>query len=118
VGRHEATGNRANDVQQVSTIFQRYPRRDGDCPCNKAATKAPEWIDPERPSDGCLPAGPAEGRAIVGFETRPGEQLQIDFGERRVEFVGVMSKAFFFVATLGRPSNSYRRKEILKSLQA
>lgn len=43
----------------------------------------------------------AEARATVRFETRPGEQLQIDFGERRVEIGGVTSKVFFFVATLG-----------------
>jgi transposase len=43
----------------------------------------------------------AEARATVRFETRPGDQLQIDFGERRVEIDGVASKAFFFVATLG-----------------
>ena len=43
----------------------------------------------------------AEARATVRFETPPGEQLQIDFGERRVEIAGVASKVFFFVATLG-----------------
>ena len=43
----------------------------------------------------------AEARATVRFETRPGDQLQIDFGERRVEIGGVVSKVFFFVATLG-----------------
>lgn len=43
----------------------------------------------------------AEARATVRFETRPGEQLQIDFGERRVEIGGVTTKVFFFVATLG-----------------
>ena len=31
----------------------------------------------------------AEARATVRFETPPGEQLQIDFGERRVEIAGV-----------------------------
>jgi len=43
----------------------------------------------------------AEARATVRFETRPGEQLQIDFGERRVEIGGMPTKVFFFVATLG-----------------
>ncbi len=37
----------------------------------------------------------AEARATVRFETPPGEQLQIDFGERRVEIAGVATKAFF-----------------------
>ena len=43
----------------------------------------------------------AAARATVRFETHPGEQLQIDFGERRVEIGGVAVKVFFFVATLG-----------------
>ena len=43
----------------------------------------------------------AAARATVRFETAPGEQLQIDFGERRVLIAGVSEKLFFFVATLG-----------------
>ena len=43
----------------------------------------------------------AEGRASVRFETAPGRQLQIDFGERLVEIGGVKVKVFLFVATLG-----------------
>lgn len=43
----------------------------------------------------------AEARATVRFETRPGQQLQIDFGERRVWIGDRMEKVFFFVATLG-----------------
>lgn len=43
----------------------------------------------------------AEARATVRFETRPGQQLQIDFGERRVQIGGTGVKVFFFVATLG-----------------
>ncbi len=43
----------------------------------------------------------AEARACVRFETRPGKQLQIDFGERLVEIGGVKVKVFLFVATLG-----------------
>lgn len=43
----------------------------------------------------------AAARATVRFETQPGEQLQIDFGERRVEIGGVAVKVFLFVATLG-----------------
>jgi transposase len=43
----------------------------------------------------------AAARATVRFETQPGEQLQIDFGERRVEVDGVAVKVFLFVATLG-----------------
>lgn len=43
----------------------------------------------------------AEARATVRFETAPGDQLQIDFGERTVEIAGVRERSYFFVATLG-----------------
>jgi transposase len=43
----------------------------------------------------------AEARATVRFETPPGRQLQIDFGERRVEVAGEPVRVFLFVATLG-----------------
>jgi transposase len=43
----------------------------------------------------------AEARATLRFETPPGRQLQIDFGERLVEIGGVKVKVFLFVATLG-----------------
>ncbi|MCK1469870.1 hypothetical protein [Bradyrhizobium sp. CW10] len=43
----------------------------------------------------------AEALATSRFETPPGRQLQIDFGERLVEIGEVKIKAFVFVATLG-----------------
>ena len=43
----------------------------------------------------------AAAQATVRFETAPGQQLQIDFGERRVEIGEAPAKVFFFVATLG-----------------
>jgi transposase len=43
----------------------------------------------------------AEALATTRFETPPGGQLQIDFGERLVEVGGAKIKAFVFVATLG-----------------
>lgn len=43
----------------------------------------------------------AEARATVRFETAPGEQRQIDFGERTVVIAGVRERLYFFVATLG-----------------
>ncbi|MGY0835785.1 IS21 family transposase, partial [Azospirillum argentinense] len=43
----------------------------------------------------------AQARATVRFETRPGEQMQIDFGVRRVEIGGAATAVFLFVATLG-----------------
>jgi transposase len=43
----------------------------------------------------------AQARATVRFETAPGKQLQIDFGERLVEIAGGKVKVFLFVAALG-----------------
>lgn len=43
----------------------------------------------------------AQARATVRFETRPGEQMQVDFGERRVAIAGEPRRVLFFVATLG-----------------
>lgn len=43
----------------------------------------------------------AEALATTRFETPPGRQLQIDFGERLVEIGDATIKAFVFVATLG-----------------
>lgn len=43
----------------------------------------------------------AEARATVRFETAPGDQLQIDFGERTVVIAGERTRCYFFVATLG-----------------
>ncbi len=39
--------------------------------------------------------------ATVRFETAPGHQMQIDFGEKRVWVGGVLVKVFLFVAVLG-----------------
>lgn len=43
----------------------------------------------------------AEARACVRFETPPGKQLQIDFGQARVVIGGAKVVVFLFVATLG-----------------
>lgn len=39
--------------------------------------------------------------ATVRFETAPGHQMQIDFGERWIEIAGVRTKVHLFVAVLG-----------------
>ncbi|MCB9562545.1 MAG: IS21 family transposase [Kofleriaceae bacterium] len=39
--------------------------------------------------------------ATVRFETAPGHQTQIDFGEKWVEIAGVRTRVFFFVGVLG-----------------
>jgi transposase len=51
----------------------------------------------------------AEARATIRFETPPGKQLQIDFGERRVMIAGESVKVFLFVATLGYSRRLYVR---------
>ncbi len=43
----------------------------------------------------------AAALATTRYETRPGEQLQIDFGERTVMIAGVKERVYVFVATLG-----------------
>ena len=40
-------------------------------------------------------------RATVRFETPPGSQMQVDFGEKWLEIGGVQQKRYVFVATLG-----------------
>lgn len=55
----------------------------------------------------------AEALATTRFETPPGRQLQIDFGERFVDIGGVPVKAFVFVATLG-----YSRRVHVRAFRA
>ena len=43
----------------------------------------------------------AEARATIRFETPPGKQLQVDFGERRALIGGESVRVHLFVATLG-----------------
>ncbi len=43
----------------------------------------------------------AAARATIRFETPPGRQLQVDFGERRVVIGGEPVRVYLFVATLG-----------------
>src|SRR5215469_7292993 len=42
-----------------------------------------------------------EARATIRFETPPGKQLQVDFGERRALIGGESVRVHLFVATLG-----------------
>lgn len=51
----------------------------------------------------------AEARATVRFETPPGKQMQIDFGERLVEIGGAKLRVYLFVATLGYSRRSHIR---------
>lgn len=49
----------------------------------------------------------AEARATIRFETPPGKQLQIDFGERRTMIGDEPVKVYLFVATLGYSRRIY-----------
>ena len=51
----------------------------------------------------------AEARACVRFETPPGKQLQIDFGERRVAIGDEVVRVYLFVATLGYSRRVFAR---------
>jgi transposase len=51
----------------------------------------------------------AAARATLRFETPPGEQLQIDFGERRLRIAGEVVRVYLFVATLGYSRRLYVR---------
>lgn len=54
----------------------------------------------------------AEARATVRFETPPGHQLQVDFGELRVPVEGERGRVFLFVATLG-----YSRRPFVRAFR-
>ncbi len=49
----------------------------------------------------------AEARATVRYETPPGRQLQIDFGELSVAIGGESGRVYLFVATLGYSRRCY-----------
>ena len=49
----------------------------------------------------------AEAKATVRFETPPGRQLQIDFGQQRVPIADERVRVFLFVATLGYSRRCY-----------
>lgn len=52
-------------------------------------------------------AAHAEGQATVRFETRPGQQAQVDFGQRRVWIGDAYHAAHLFVFTLGYSRRLY-----------
>jgi hypothetical protein len=54
----------------------------------------------------------AEARACLRFETAPGKQLQIDFGETTVAIGGEQMRVHLFVATLG-----YSRRPFVRALR-
>lgn len=50
--------------------------------------------------------------ATVRFETAPGHQMQIDFGERWISIAGVRTKVHLFVAVLGYSRRIYVRASL------
>jgi transposase len=51
---------------------------------------------------------PAEARVTVRFETPPGQQMQIDFGEMRTVIGEESLRVYLFVATLGYSRRIFR----------
>jgi transposase len=50
--------------------------------------------------------------ATVRFETEPGQQMQIDFGEKQVSIGGVLVRVYLFVAVLGYSRRLYTRASL------
>ena len=67
----------------------------------------------ERAVQGARQAKRAADLATVRFETPPGEQMQIDFGEKKVRVGGAVVKVYVFVAVL-----SYSRRIFVRALLA
>jgi transposase len=57
-------------------------------------------------------AGEAAAVATVRFETAPGHQMQIDFGEKLVSIAGVAVRVYVFVAVLGYSRRLYVRASL------
>jgi transposase len=51
----------------------------------------------------------AQARATVRFETPPGQQMQVDFGELRVPIAGILTTVHLCVTTLGYSRRTYVR---------
>ena len=54
----------------------------------------------------------AAALATVRFETAPGHQMQIDFGEKLVSIAGVHVRVYLFVAVLGYSRRLYVRASL------
>jgi transposase len=66
----------------------------------------------QRTLSGHRRAREASALATVRFETAPGHQMQIDFGERLVSIAGVVVRVFLFVAVLGFSRRLYVRASL------
>jgi transposase len=63
----------------------------------------------QRAVEGYRRAKRAAEVATVRFETAPGHQMQIDFGEKRVRIAGVLVRVYLFVAVLSYSRRIYAR---------
>jgi transposase len=63
----------------------------------------------ERSTAGLRKEALCQERATLRFETEPGHQLQVDFGECWLEVAGERVKVFVFVGTLGYSRRTYAR---------
>jgi len=85
-------------------VEERFRRHAGNADVVRqelAAEKGPSLRTVERAVAHLRQELRAEARATVRFETRSGQRLQIDFGQRRVGIDGAPRLVSFFVATLG-----------------
>jgi hypothetical protein len=110
-----AAGRVAALRQALALQATRRPHRLAGRPlpaaCGQCRRRAPGPGDreghPRQPAHGRAGGGSlrqdlvAAARATVRFETQPGEQMQIDFGERRVTIGEEPTRVFLFVGTLG-----------------
>ena len=92
-------------MAEISYRRHRFPPACRQRRCGSAGARAGEG-DPVDPADGRAELRhlrrelEAETRATLRFETPPGRQLQIDFGEQRVALGDEDVKVYVFVATL------------------
>jgi transposase len=63
----------------------------------------------QRAVEGYRQAKRAAEVATVRFETAPGHQMQIDFGEKRVRIAGMLVRVYLFVAVLSYSRRIYAR---------
>ncbi|MGD9897104.1 MAG: IS21 family transposase [Candidatus Methylacidiphilaceae bacterium] len=89
-----------------SWLEERFYRHRGNCDVVRQELREEHGIvlslrTVERACQGFRAELAARARATVRFETPPGQQLQIDFGEATVRIGGEKRKLHVFVATLG-----------------
>lgn len=122
--RPEARGLSPEQIAQAKELFTTTAEHNAavvhqllDCPDVSLRT-VQRYVEPIRTSL------KSEDCASVRFETPPGQQIQIDFGERRVNLGGTYVLVYFFVATLSysrrtfvRASLSQRQAEWMQGLE-